>query len=383
MSFNPCGFAVEYLRESIADHFLPFRDSPLVMKRKWFRVAEGTPFLPFPTAFYSGRWEPFVERPRAVGVTYPPDVEYLKPQTLTGFTLEHYCGTPEDFARGAVFDPSVNQQYDADWIPTCCERVAVCVFQLCSLGQLNDWPYSLLTTYPVTQQSAVDTTPAVTQQLATNGGDTSPPTAQFTVEFRPGGALNPHGVSVVMSGDTAGEPAAHQTTVRTADDTAVTRTQTSTAWKLNFESPTDSAEFKLEWVARVLTLRGTNLAIDPALIPPPPPPPPPDALSTEDVTATGADQASAAPLTAAVNHVFTDSDAKGVALPVAARQLLFLVMDSGSSESGCKLYPESGESINGGTADAPVDIISGKIYVCKALGEGSQGWNVAELSRFT
>jgi hypothetical protein len=379
--FNPCGFAVEYLRESIADHFRPFRDNPLVVKRKWFRVPEGTPFLPFPTAFYSGRWEPFPERPRAVGVVYPLTPEYLKPQTLTGFTYKHYCGTPEDFARGAVFDPNENQQYDADWIPTCCGRIGVCVFQLCSLGTLNDWPFSLLTTFPVTQQAAVDTTPALTQQLATNGGATSPPTAQFTVEFRPGGAINPHGVSVVMSGDTAGEPAFHQTTVRTADDTAVTRTQSASSWRLDFESPTDTASFQLDWVSRILTLRGTNLQIDPDLLPPPPPPAPPNTLNTADVVAAGTTQATATLIEALVSHVFAVGDEEGIILPADPEGLFFLLVSDDSSNPGCTLYPPVGWDLNGNATNSSIDIHLSTLYVCKGGGGATTRWHVFPLAQ--
>jgi len=115
---------VDFLRTPVTDFIRPFRDSDTIVKRRWYPCEPGAPILPFPTAFFSAHWEPFPWLPRDVGQVYPPVTKCLKKRVIWGFNFQHFCGTAEQFARGAEFDPDFVQPIGPDWIPLCCNRQA-------------------------------------------------------------------------------------------------------------------------------------------------------------------------------------------------------------------------------------------------------------------
>jgi len=119
--FNPCGLACDIGRRPYRTLFRPFRDSDLVVPIRWYKVPMGTPFLPFPSRIVSLDWvaEPWT----ATGV----GEVFLAPRKFATWNSPHvppgghFCGTPQDFAEGGLFqplDPLVG--YTAGGLPTCC-----------------------------------------------------------------------------------------------------------------------------------------------------------------------------------------------------------------------------------------------------------------------
>lgn len=308
MTVNPCGHLVDYLRESTVDFIRPFRDSDITVRRRWFRVSESAPPLGFPSAFLSSRWEPFPYLERNVGDVWPSAPEYRKAIPLEGFSYEHVCGTAEDFAYGPAFDPAANVVYDSDWIPECCGRQDMCVFNLCEMFQLNGAPASQLDTFAIAHQNATPDTFVVRQQWAQNLTGSDPPEPGFVVRVYPAGTEGPDFFAtqfsaradgtnamyvirvgppggpltvaehradsyVIRSGPTAGD---HAILTVKPDTFAFLKKKTNGDYvEVNATGDTFSVEVKkgadvgsmsLAIVDGVLRLSGTNFEIDPALL---------------------------------------------------------------------------------------------------------------------
>ena len=135
MRFNPCGFAVDVGRR-------PYRvkmriwDSPDAPLADVYYYRTTLPFLPFPTLFAS---RDYTDRP------WPQDVlgeQWWSPrpydglESIPGLTGDHFCGTPQDFEFGPTWPPvGPELEYDADGIPTCCNRTQEP--NVCSCSQPN------------------------------------------------------------------------------------------------------------------------------------------------------------------------------------------------------------------------------------------------------
>ena len=95
-------------------------------------------------------------------------------------------------------------------------------------------------------------------------------------------------------------------------------------------------------------------------------------LSTSaTVTAAGSDQSGATALTKSYNIVTTATADQGVVLPDCVVGLeAFLLNDTSVN---VKIYPASGESIDGGSANAAVDLAPG--HSLKLVGVSATKWN--------
>ena len=95
-------------------------------------------------------------------------------------------------------------------------------------------------------------------------------------------------------------------------------------------------------------------------------------LSTSaTVTAAGSDQSGATALTKSYNIVTTATADQGVVLPDCVVGLeAFLLNDTAVN---VKIYPASGESIDGGSANAAVDLAPG--HSLKLVGVSATKWN--------
>ncbi len=95
-------------------------------------------------------------------------------------------------------------------------------------------------------------------------------------------------------------------------------------------------------------------------------------LSTSaTVSAAGSDQAGATALTKSYNIVTTATANQGVKLPDCAAGLeSFLLNDTAVN---VKIYPATGESIDGGSANAAVDLAPG--HSLKLVGVSATKWN--------
>lgn len=82
----------------------------------------------------------------------------------------------------------------------------------------------------------------------------------------------------------------------------------------------------------------------------------PPIVQTADVTAAGTTQATATPLAAPLANVSGADDTKGVRLPAIRRPGQVMAVYNTHATAGLKVYPATGASINGGTADAAITI---------------------------
>ena len=95
------------------------------------------------------------------------------------------------------------------------------------------------------------------------------------------------------------------------------------------------------------------------------------ALATATITAAGADQSAATAMTTTYNVVTTAAANQGVKLPDCAAGLEILVLND--TANNIKIYPTTGEAIDGGSANAPVDLSPATSV--KLVGVSATKWN--------
>ena len=95
-------------------------------------------------------------------------------------------------------------------------------------------------------------------------------------------------------------------------------------------------------------------------------------LSTSaTVTAAGSDQSGSTALTLSYNIVTTASANQGVKLPDCAAGLEAFILND--TANNLKIYPNTGESIDGGASNAAVDLAPG--HSVKLIGVSATKWN--------
>lgn len=344
---------MDYLQDTVVDTIRPFRDSPIEVRRRWFRVPEGTPLLGFPSAFLSAHYEPYPWFPRDVGEVYPSQAEVVRPIEIDGFDYTHLCGDREDFQLGAAFDPTRNVVYDDEWIPECCEREAMCVTQLCGQDQVNARPAAQLWSYPIPHQDADEFTPVLLQQAALNQGDQSPSWPGYLWSWFAGGDALDSAWQKQLLADDAAQLQEVSETARFAPDNAITQAQTAAGWQMTVEQGAVSGTLTAAIVGGQLELCGTNATICPALMPAGWEPWEHDVL-----TAVGTDQAGAVPITTPSVAVFVGStDGGGLRLPAAGEAPTLINVLNVSATKTYKVYPATGDAwIPGFVANAPIDL---------------------------
>lgn len=90
------------------------------------------------------------------------------------------------------------------------------------------------------------------------------------------------------------------------------------------------------------------------------------------VAATGSNQGTAASLAYAVNNVTAADGTKGVILPAATAGKLVYVYNSVAT-NGLPIYPATGETINGGSANAAITIEGKTLAILVGSGAGNWG----------
>lgn len=116
-----------YLRVAYRGTLRPYRDSDAEVPIQWYFVPPTNPVFTLPNVFGSRLWE----RPRSKCQPTPPDAgpgETLGPITFWKGVVagapdgSHFCGTPEQWLRGASVDDPRPAIDPATGQPVCCPR---------------------------------------------------------------------------------------------------------------------------------------------------------------------------------------------------------------------------------------------------------------------
>jgi hypothetical protein len=97
-------------------------------------------------------------------------------------------------------------------------------------------------------------------------------------------------------------------------------------------------------------------------------------LDVGTVAATGADLAGAAALTDPFTYVSASDGSKGVRLPSPSQAGVVMFVYDSVATSGLKVYPHSGGTLNGGSADAAVTM-EGKTLLI-AIAQSTTNWAI-------
>ena len=99
-------------------------------------------------------------------------------------------------------------------------------------------------------------------------------------------------------------------------------------------------------------------------------------MATQTLAAAGSTQGDAGAITSQVVFVTGADATKGVVLPAVAANKVVIILNQANAV--LKIYPASGEKINGGTANAAISVAA---YSFTVLGYKAAGdWNAAENS---
>jgi hypothetical protein len=98
----------------------PFADSDTTVRIAWYPAAPGACHLPYPSTFMSRDWDATFPEDTGPGEVYGASRNYNARRPNPNATGQHICGTPDQFAGQATYDPAVNVQYNRDGIPLCC-----------------------------------------------------------------------------------------------------------------------------------------------------------------------------------------------------------------------------------------------------------------------
>jgi len=308
--------------------------------------------LPFPTAFYSAQWEPFPWLPRNVGEVYPSTIEFHIPEVLAGFDYEHICGTAEDFAIGAVFNPDLPPvQRDADGIPLCCEHQVNCPTEKCEQFVQNGQPASRHYQYAIPAIDAVAETPVVVQFVA-NLASVSPALSASGLTYYPGGFGIGGYITEARRAGMTGVPFDLQQAVVFNGSKFVSQrfSDNQVTWEVT-DLPTVTGTMDLIVNAGSIRLTGSNMDVDPALVPYK------QDLRTADgnFAPAGSVQSDATPVTS--DFATIDVGSSGEGLLMQSKEAAFYVWwFPGGAVANTLVYPPTGEAWSGLAANAPFDI---------------------------
>lgn len=125
MPMNPCGAVCALGRKPYTVMVRPFKDDPTEVKIQWYEALPGAPCLDVPSFLTPLDW--FVQE-RSLGVFQDLDIGEVadSPRPYRAFkankcaTGKHRCGTADEWANGATYDPSRVIPRNGDGLPACC-----------------------------------------------------------------------------------------------------------------------------------------------------------------------------------------------------------------------------------------------------------------------
>lgn len=109
------------MRSGYTAEVRPFVDSDVTAKIKWVRCNPGVPVLGIPNRINPLRWEGFPYLAGGVGEVFNEPQPFDPGRPIPGALGVKVCGTPEEFAGGAVYDPDATPVgYSPEGLAQCC-----------------------------------------------------------------------------------------------------------------------------------------------------------------------------------------------------------------------------------------------------------------------
>lgn len=293
------------------------------------------------------------------------------------FALGTHLCHPEWFDSGEPPNDLPPTTYLAGWIPTCC--VMPCEFEACTSNPVNGQPASQFILYPIAATSADATTPAFQLQQAEAGSTVGGNWPQETFSWFPSGTGSASAFDWTMLAQPDGTPFSSVRQFTIDANNNFTETQDASGWAFGSTQSGAAFEIRLRDVAGVGQLTGSNLKVDPSLLPPLPYP---STLATP-VAASGSTQANAKAIVQTHNQLQSSNATRGWILPAWDAGTIWLAL---APTLGGKLYPPVGVSINSLAANAPLTLTgpSGALhhcFMCVSIAGGTAGgfWKVFDM----
>lgn len=116
---------MDFIRRSYSVQVKPWRNSSQSVLFHWRPAAPNAEYLPVPSCINSRNWDANPWRELDVGeISDTAKFEYTTP--IPGSGQGHYCGTPDQWLNGDVYDPSLPPvTYNPQNLPACCEPVSI------------------------------------------------------------------------------------------------------------------------------------------------------------------------------------------------------------------------------------------------------------------
>lgn len=326
-------------------------DGAPVVRLRW--VFTDQPFLPLGTnSVVNNRvWNEDYYSDLAVGQLPNEEADYRQDARwkLPAFKFNGHQCHPEWFATGepwpvpSSLPPTVSL---AGWIPECC--VMACDFEDCAREPINGKPASQQRQYTVPVVDAVAGTPfrqhTVAEALDSAGGFWP----GRRDEWFPLGTLAPAQFVTTDLTRPDGTTYNRAETINFDGGQSITTTRSVTGQTTTVVLGGVTAALQLTTFLGAGRLTGTNLTIDPAILPASV-----GFIGQETVTAGGTDQATATAITKSNVLVYGNALGGAVRLPAVVGAVVWM-KQAPSVVEPITIYPPSGERLNGGGVDGPI-----------------------------
>lgn len=256
-----------------------------------------------------------------------------------------------------------------------------CEFEACTMNPFQGAPASQFILYPIAAVDAIPTTPQFTIEndlaLATGGGNWP----GVVMSYAPGGSAGGSVWYQYVLAQPDGTGSEFERSLSLSGTDVIQETWNSGGTDTHFNLNGASFDIRIRELAGQGQLTGSNLTVDPSLLPPLPWP---DTVGI--VSATGSTQANAAPITTTQALVQSSNATRGIRLPAWSAGVIWLAVGTGTSMN---LYPPTGGNLNRGAVDAPMTLnVPGGVgqlrtYLCVSyIGDSSGGaWQVFDLGQ--
>jgi hypothetical protein len=243
-------------------------------------------------------------------------------------------------------------EYDVYHIPFCCGCALCCNFVGCSLDPVNEQAASQQRQYAIDQALVDDDTPFWTQNFLLAYTD-APAVLRGTEQaLFPLGANGAMGYGqTILATDAGVMESANRLFQIDADESTAERIDAA-GWQVTHKSAGVDSVLSLTRVGAVGSLGGSNLKIDPSIMP--------DGLiprTKQTLAAAGTTQATAGAITGTNVICSTNPPANsGLRLPAAFVPTTYIAFRWATTANPVKIYPPVGGTINLGALNAPITV---------------------------